>query len=79
MKRALVRITLLALVVAFAIPAYSDEPAPTLTIPDGLGRKAEIHDLPPAIVEEAVTWLSRRSGAPGRSTVSSPEPSLPQG
>ena len=51
----------------------------TLTIPDGLGRKTEIHDLPPAIVEEAVTWLSRRSGAPGRSTVSSPEPSLPQG
>jgi STE24 endopeptidase len=34
-KRNLVRVTLLALVVMFAIPAYSDEPAPTLTIPDG--------------------------------------------
>ena len=35
MKRTFVRVTLLALVVVFSIPAFSDEPAPTLTIPDG--------------------------------------------
>jgi 3-dehydroquinate synthase len=51
----------------------------TLTIPDGLGRKTEIHDLPAALVEEAVEWLSRRAGAAGRSPLSSARPSLPQG
>jgi 3-dehydroquinate synthase len=35
----------------------------TLTLPHGLGKKTEIHDLPAALVEEAVAWLSRRAPA----------------
>jgi 3-dehydroquinate synthase len=42
----------------------------TLTIPDGLGRKTEIHDLPATLVEEAVAWLARRAGAGVASRVS---------
>jgi 3-dehydroquinate synthase len=32
----------------------------TLTMPDGLGRKREVHALPEALVEEAVAWLQAR-------------------
>ena len=32
----------------------------TLTMPDGLGKKKDIHDLPNALVEAAVKWLQQR-------------------
>lgn len=36
----------------------------TLTMPDGLGRKREIHELAPQLVEDAVAWLSAVQSKP---------------
>jgi 3-dehydroquinate synthase len=35
----------------------------TLTLPSGLGSKVEVHELPAALVEEAVAWLEGRAAA----------------
>ncbi len=36
----------------------------TLTLPDGLGRKREVNEMPPALVEEGIRWLRDRARAP---------------
>jgi 3-dehydroquinate synthase len=35
----------------------------TLTLPKGLGRKTEVHELSPDLVEDAVAWLGGRRGS----------------
>jgi 3-dehydroquinate synthase len=37
----------------------------TVTLPDGLGRRREVHQISPEIVEDAVTFLGRRFGRDG--------------
>jgi len=36
----------------------------TLTMPDGLGQKREIHDLPAALIEDAINWLKTTQTQP---------------
>jgi len=36
----------------------------TLTMPDGLGKKREIHELAPSLVEEAIAWLKATQTQP---------------
>lgn len=40
----------------------------TITLPDGIGRKVEIHEMDEKIIEGAVSFLKQRSGVPNRST-----------
>ena len=34
-----------------------------VTLPDGIGRKVEVHQISPEIVEDAVTYLGARFGS----------------